>query len=96
MLRLFKYASVAAVIGGALWFFAGCQALSSDNCAGEPMKPGDVCMSSRGGSLTYEEALDAKKRGPQAMKSAGALLALGVVGYLTVAVITLRREPDEV
>ena len=52
-------------------------------------------MSSRGGSLTYEEALDAKRRGPQAMKSAGALLALGVAGYLTVAVITLRREPDE-
>ncbi len=94
MNRLFKYLSIAAMAAGALWFFVSCEStVSGDKCNGERMQPGDVCMSSRGSSTTYEQAMDAKRRGPQDMQTGGALLALGLIVYLTTAVIALRREP---
>jgi hypothetical protein len=95
MIRLLRFLSGTAAIIGSIWFVVSCgTALSGDMCGGRKMEPGDVCVSSGGGTTTYEEKAAAKDRAPQHLKSAGALFATGVVLNITASVLALRREPD--
>jgi len=91
--RLFKYVGIGTVVIAACWFVVSCgTSLSGDQCGSNKMEPGDVCVSSHGGSSTYEEKMAAKEAAPRHMQSAGALFVAGLVLVIVCNVIDLRSD----
>ncbi|WP_405064335.1 hypothetical protein OG474_22510 [Kribbella sp. NBC_01505] len=79
MTRLIKYAGIAALVIGSIWFVVSCgTTLSGDMCGSQGMEPGDVCVDQSGNKETYDEKVAAKERAPEHMKSAGAIFVVGL------------------